>query len=63
MQIYILSLKHQNLTYKLTFDWVSMCNYSDSSLSSRYRFCFQIQPKHFLQLQVIKAQGLRPVGP
>lgn len=34
MQIYILSTKHQNLTYKLTFDWVSMCNYSDSSLSS-----------------------------
>lgn len=22
MQIYILSLKHQNLTYKLTFEWV-----------------------------------------
>ena len=24
MQIYILSIKHQNLTYKLTFDLVSL---------------------------------------
>ena len=29
----------------------------------RYRYRFQIQSEHFLQLQAVKAHRLRPVGP